>query len=445
MKYTGINIGPIVKTLGLARKPRELWAASFLFSDLMQYIIREVPGNVTIISPAVCEQCSGVGLYPDRLFMKGELSDDDAVALIDKAWSNFNKDVFSGTGPRNYFSIMNASVEVSEDYEAIKELNRIMNILELNVAPVDGDTLGQITQLLKKTYGSPLFTHGLGSKTLKVDSLDEIAKVSYCGSEKKSYHNYFCVVQADGDNVGTYLTSESLKDNMPEVSKALLAFGLKAKGAIEEFGGMPVYAGGDDLLFIAPVVGADGRTTIFDLLANIDDNAFADVRKYISGASLSFGVSINYVKHPLYEALSAARTLLDDVAKNVSGKRAVAWVLQKHSGEQFKASFSRNTAGLWDEFMGVVEHTTDGNTVSAVAHKIREFAPLVERTLASESRVRLDALFEKVFEMKNNEYFFSVKEIMPTLYEVCKGKYPETLYAILRTAKFVKGEEPIDE
>ena len=34
---------------------------------------------------------------------------------------------------------------------------------------------------------------------------------------------------------------------------------------------------------------------------------------------------------------------------------------------------------------------------------------------------------------------------MPTLYEVCKGKYPETLYAILRTAKFVKGEEPIDE
>ena len=38
MKYTAISIGPIIKTLAMARKPRELWAASYLFSYLMKCI-----------------------------------------------------------------------------------------------------------------------------------------------------------------------------------------------------------------------------------------------------------------------------------------------------------------------------------------------------------------------------------------------------------------------
>ncbi|MDR2511860.1 MAG: hypothetical protein LBC89_05325, partial [Bacteroidales bacterium] len=33
--YTAISIGPIYKTLTMARKPLEIWAASYLFSYLM--------------------------------------------------------------------------------------------------------------------------------------------------------------------------------------------------------------------------------------------------------------------------------------------------------------------------------------------------------------------------------------------------------------------------
>lgn len=30
MKYAAINIGPIVDTISMARKPRELWAARYI-------------------------------------------------------------------------------------------------------------------------------------------------------------------------------------------------------------------------------------------------------------------------------------------------------------------------------------------------------------------------------------------------------------------------------
>ena len=92
--------------------------------------------------------------------------------------------------------------------------------------------------------------------------------------------------------------------------------------------------------------------------------------------------------------------------------------------------------------MNLIDKTVDGNTVSAVAHKIREFGPLVSKVLESGARQRLDGFFDKVLEMKNNDYFSAVKELMPVLYDVCRDTYADVLYAILRTAKFVKGEEP---
>ena len=53
MKYTGINIGPIVDTLSLARKPKELWAASYMFSYLMERILKAVKDKgLRIVSPA---------------------------------------------------------------------------------------------------------------------------------------------------------------------------------------------------------------------------------------------------------------------------------------------------------------------------------------------------------------------------------------------------------
>ena len=78
MIYTAINIGPIVPTLNMVRKPRELWAASLFFSQMMKSIIDAIPENCKLISPAKDEKTEklGVGLYPDRIFVLGDFDFD---------------------------------------------------------------------------------------------------------------------------------------------------------------------------------------------------------------------------------------------------------------------------------------------------------------------------------------------------------------------------------
>ncbi len=54
MKYTAITIGPIIKSLSIAHKTRELWAASYLFSYLLKSIISTIKSddpNIKVIIP----------------------------------------------------------------------------------------------------------------------------------------------------------------------------------------------------------------------------------------------------------------------------------------------------------------------------------------------------------------------------------------------------------
>ena len=270
----------------------------------------------------------------------------------------------------------------------------------------------------------------------------------------KSHHKYFCVVQADGDNVGRTVSHEELKyNNLEEISKALVDFDVAAAKKIKDFGGLPIYAGGDDLLFIAPVIGNDG-SNIFNLLETLESESFGGVVKAVNNskldidASLSFGISITYYKYPLYEAFESARTLLFDTAKKISQKKAIVWSFRKHSGGLFDAAFSLKDNELKTAFYELIQYTTKNTVVSAVAHKLRQEENLVKTVMADYDNCpnRLDALFEKILEFQNNEYFNSIKKIMPLLYkEVGENNFISTLYSLLRTAKFINGEDLHDE
>ena len=138
MKYTAINIGPIIKTLGMARKPRELWAASFLFSYLMKCIIKVLPQN-DIISPATFADTekNGVGLYPDRVFVKGEVKYETIKLAIDE----FAKKVGL---QESYFNVMLVSDEYDKDSAAIKNLNGLLDRMELFNMTDDGNSSDKV-------------------------------------------------------------------------------------------------------------------------------------------------------------------------------------------------------------------------------------------------------------------------------------------------------------
>ena len=86
---------------------------------------------------------------------------------------------------------------------------------------------------------------------------------------------------------------------------------------MSRFGGMIIYAGGDDLLFLAPVSNGKGQT-VFELCQEIAMLFEGKMKDNFVGFSscptVSFGISIQYEKFPLYEALNHARNLLFGMA-----------------------------------------------------------------------------------------------------------------------------------
>lgn len=593
MKYTAINIGPIIKTLGMARKPRDIWAASFLFSNLMKCIvdlINETEG-IVLFSPVVEVDSNkkGVGLYPDRVYCKGEwnFSSKEILNKFAKSLGREGDESF-----KDYFNIMCATVDIDADEngnfetKAIRELNDLLDGMELNTQVMSGESPDAIWNFITnedkrkklyedafdKEFGNVSFTlpdEGKKEKVIKAEGYGTLAeyasvqlstidfskwnearilaklvdeliekdhnlfsdtqedlfflklKDSFPENTVKSYHKYICVVQADGDNMGKTFSHKDLKDTeTSEISKKLVDFDKNASGIIYEYGGLPIYAGGDDLLFLAPVVGktkkcikiSDDKEVeinkcIFDLLKDIDV-CFSPVKDCVEdknlkikdsndkkiSPSMSYGVSITYYKFPLYEALASARHLLFDVAKEMvdkDKKNAIAWCLQKNSGSSFSGYFSKTD--MLDSFEKVILSSNVKDTiVSAVSHKIRENQALLQLWLNDSSyKLRNLNFFKKYMDYdEKDQYKKSVLELLDNLYEIyqplikendnhidddgkkgtikilptykAKGIFTieqkiaylkqsnrndlyKMIYSMIRTAKFINGEEVKDE
>lgn len=517
-KYTAINIGPIIGTLSIARKPRELWSGSFLFSYLMESIISVLlKNNYEIISPAknVSEEKSGVGVFPDRVFIKGEV---DRI-LISDVVTEFGSKVGIKSIDR-YLNIMTVTLETENEKEVIAKLNNLLNNLELNVVAQDESVRDNVLRLMKKRTDSPLFENAFGNKNFYVRSLPEIASYglklkneekwkeivykmkdkddededtfyadlkSAFGKDFKSFHKYVCIVQADGDSMGKVVSNIGLKD-VGKLSGELMNFGVEACKLIKNYGGMPIYAGGDDLLFFAPVVSeVNGvATDIFKLLKSIDEK-YGKVKKLVDDyniecektkvtTSMSYGVSITYYKYPLYEAFEKARTLLFGVAKNVEGKNAIAWEIQKHSGSSFSAAYSKNNMALHDAFETLCTSIgVDSKLVSSLAHKLRAQKAVINQFYELEQatrKIRISNFLAKNMDLdcKNSDqanYIENAGNLLEELFEYLKKSFEDKekeenenkeysrdkskiysydlmsyyIYNMLRSAKFINGEE----
>ena len=512
-KYTAINIGPIVSTLMMSKHPRELWSASYMFSHLMRCIIDSIPTNNDIVSPGRLKDIEDkdrlyttIGLYPDRVFIKGDI---DVEAIKQTAFEKFEKgtNIFKESTDE-FFNIMSASVEASTEHEAIQKLNQYLDYLELNNRTPNPKVVKEIFKILiQDQQTSPLFNiAGFTDGEFPIETLAEIAtkELAYLNEKKwkearilelfvegvkrrikcadsefeynfyekinhdfkdhiKSHHKYICIVQADGDGMGSIVSN--LKDGqIKDLSLELLKFGSAACLEIKKYGGMPIYAGGDDLLFIAPVISAsqdekNKKVTIFDLISKIDkqyESVVNEVNKYNPEkdgkrlrTSMSYGISITYYKFPLYEALGNARNLLFNNAKNVEGKNAIAWKLQKHSGSTFSGQFSKNMVenSIYAAIQNVINNSNiNESMVSAVAHKIRSNESLLGLCLSDKENmdIRVNNFFAKYMDDDGkNLYLEAVRNLIKSVSKstIDMTELTKIVYSVLRTAKFIKGED----
>ena len=229
--------------------------------------------------------------------------------------------------------------------------------------------------------------------------------------EFKPHHKYYAVIYADGDKMGTTIRNiynrEDKDIEIKNFSKKLyeyISHDAKDDGetslyrVIDDFGGMLIFAGGDDILAFAPVFGKDGRT-IFDLLEELSKR-FTDAMG--DDVSLSFGLNINYYKYPMIEAIDEAHKLLARAKKNNTKEKSgsVALSLTKHSGQSFDATFLLNDDAykmhrklFKDELIASKDTALPHNIQYALKNSEYLICEMYKNHSVEEAHTRLDALF----------------------------------------------------
>ena len=181
----------------------------------------------------------------------------------------------------------------------------------------------------------------------------------------QDYHKYIAIVSADGDNFGKHIQAMGgERQKLQKFHHDILAFGIKARDTILEYGGSPVFIGGDDLLFFAPVACIENNDpndqpiprTIFNLIKTLDDLFYKEVGEN-TPLTFSYGVSISYYKYPLNEALSQADELLEQAkdkhrsenAKRHPNKNTLAFRVTTHSGSYYGTEIDKDRNGSQKE------------------------------------------------------------------------------------------------
>lgn len=424
--YVGLTIGPITDTIGNATVPAALWFSSYLFADLSRRLCAGILAALpearllsTAYRPDIHLEQDGVGLYADRILFRVEGEETeirDALNVV----VTVCRDETAGAFPEHYdrkemrgffrdylqihFVLLPEPKLAGRD--KLKALNDCLDALELMKTFPASSLHDPFSRLFanddardresgarnSEIKASPLFPQRKAAYLLNpfgaVRDIPDIARTN--ADMEKKYSRYFAVVNADGDGIGNFQASFG-EEEVERFSEACLQYRLQVTELIHAFGGMPVYAGGDDLLFLAPIYGTvDGqRGTVLTLCQAIRELFHRCVRDLFPAASeyptVSFGVSVQYEKHPLYEALDKGEDLMNwakyDVFHDSKGdpiKDNLALELRKHSGQSLKLAVHNPDFPAFRKLMDAMLLGDDSKKTAAVLRQVLHAAPLLE-------------------------------------------------------------------
>ena len=367
-KISAITIGPIYDTMQLVTKPAGLWGASYLFSYIAEKLTDRIKTG-QIITPkfdfdeneeALRFHKKGIGFYHDHILIRdgdlGEITD-----AIKKTKKEIGYEIFCDIQRKvqdvneqdvvdyveQYLQIFAVETEQEEGKNAIEATGVLLDAIELEKSFVNEEARNYIALFLENDIICDSFLQrNLDQWMLKRNnglmSLEKIALSDTSSDmpreERLKRYSYYAMVSSDGDRMGKIIENLKTDDDIRDFSNDCMEYTTAACRHILDFDGLIVYAGGDDLQFMAPLTHGteEGEKTVFDLLDEIikEFNTVFRGDKYaklMEKPTVSFGVAITYVKYPLYETLGQSYGLLH-TAKDKGRDRAMIR-LQKHSGQ----------------------------------------------------------------------------------------------------------------
>ena len=515
-RYTALTIGPIYDTMRLTSTPAGLWGASGLFSwiarELIDRLIRQGVPAERFISPwfqlrdgqivlsegeedCVCEEmrARGVGLFHDRLLFEGDWREEARAAvtqvnetLAAKLWDSLQKasqtwdeeairawlrgalrigvlamDVPDGAAPADYLGRYLSALELEPNFVIRERENPLLALFENTFAAVQPEAEGR-NERLKESFLRPK-----GDWILRKgrDNIRNLADVANPGGEKLRWKSqqYYAVLKSDGDSMGEILSALTGREEIRAYSRKCLLFCAQAAKVIADYGGMPIYAGGDDLLALAPVVGYDPKTkepcSVFrlaELLRGIFNQHFSTERVlYYGKPAISFGIAVQYVKSPLYEALERADEML---GRAKSGAKNACYLnLQKRSRfmvdiyetllDEREKTRGNTLLSVLDEMLMQVRRE-DIEFLSSVGSQFEVFRPLFLVALKQEREGStglanlFDNLFDSVGQRKFEDYLQKLKDCTLRIVEEGAPEEAETtmdrLQALVRLLHFMQ-------
>lgn len=458
--YIGFTIGPIYKTITNARKTSELWGSSFIFSHIMKDLIKYLFDNKKqLIIPFVDESSfimdenKDIGIFSDRCILLGNIEDlriikerfdfiikrlsEDAVSTL-----NINTDSNSVHQYfKKYFSFYGISLKTSKN--PIIEVSKYLDNMELQQNFISKEDVNYVEAYLSKENikNSQFYKEALGKESFRSliqissgldyyidDDSDEVNLI------KEKHKKYISIIHSDGDNIGSiikksFIETDTFESNIQRIktfSKKLSIYAKDASQVIKKYGGVVIYAGGDDMLFFAPVLNNQNKK-IFNLLDDLD-NIFKRVFKEEIDAendkkpSISYGLLISFYKYPLNEAINQSRILLGSAKANKT-KNKIAFKLLKHSGQTIVACIGKDSKS-YTEFKNILDDKKSNELfISSIHNKINldiMHNLLIELFKVDNSASRYRALFDNFFnerEHLDNPILKSLPNFLVNTYE----------------------------
>jgi CRISPR-associated protein Cmr2 len=413
----------------------------------------------------------GAGIFPDRLFAKVE-GDIDMDNLIQKAFQELSKNLHtSQTNLKDaakfwsqYLRIVWVikALDAQEEQRLVLELNDILDGMEVQPTYFEqAPGTHYLVKYLDEVYQSKLASNlhnkgaydnlmqGLFPSTSDIASLElyqrflreyrglraevlsgfddededsnKVIQAFYAELERgeerdnplfKNFaplHKYFCIVQADGDSFGKTIAQLTTPALVQAFSQKLADYAAEAAAIVNHYGGKPVYIGGDDLVFFAPVrclvadeAGEMSHKTVFDLIEALD--AHFQTVDFDPKPSLSFGLTITYYKYPLFEANELCRNQLVKRAKklvrqNGVEKNALAYRFLKHSGSYFEGIWTKELLKAFTSLRTKIQGL-DEKTLSSTVYRIIDLQDLIESLRDETGQInenRFNNLFDNFF------------------------------------------------
>ena len=146
---------------------------------------------------------------------------------------------------------------------------------------------------------------------------------------------FYAVLMMDGDSLGKQMSNAQ---KQKAISKGLEKFTQGVNKIVEDHSGFLIYAGGDDVLALLPLEHAlncayeirEHYQNSFVQVA-LEDKSLPEIKTTISAA-----IEYAHIKMPLGKVLGDAHHLLDDVAKDKTGRDSVAVRVWKPGGQHLE-------------------------------------------------------------------------------------------------------------